>query len=664
MNDKGVNSEAYWEGRFREDWDSKNGDKQSTFFGDVAVGLLPGWFKNYLKDESPTFLDWGCAEGEGTNVLHKKFPNVKMTGIDFSDTAIKNANTRFNGIDFQAVDLLTAKKHQEKYDVVFLSNVLEHFHDPWKTFESISKYANRFVVAMTPFSEPVKNRTPEHFYSFTPETIPTRIGEWSLVFVAVKNTAAMRGTRWDGEQVMMIFANNGDLKDLNLSAADMNLSFSDDAHVAAEHKALEDNIVTMQEQLDEYWKVVDSSRLRAINRVMSIADRVLPLKRVKRSVGKLKQLRRSPREKLDMYRLRRVAMKHKGVIVHTGIPWDEVLRQRPHHISPRLAAGGYFFVYVDPEAEPGLRRWVSDDLLVVSGYDVLDKLAGLRKKLPLYYISIAGFPSTFDELAAIRAKGYKIVYEYIDELDESINGNLKKQIGVYKRLEELEPSLVITSAKRLFNEMAKRFPKNRILLSQNAVDIEKFRPHERHVDEAPEDIQGIIREGKPIVGYYGAIASWLDYSLINSMVLERPDYNFVFIGRDYDDGLKSLHLPKNMHYLGPKNYEDLAEYSYWFDCAIIPFQNGEIAKSTSPLKLFEYMAMGLPTVCTKDLRECRGYDGVLMSNDSKQFIKNVDRAIKLKQDKKTRDKLVRSAKANTWDARADDILKALKKAER
>jgi hypothetical protein len=184
------------------------------------------------------------------------------------------------------------------------------------------------------------------------------------------------------------------------------------------------------------------------------------------------------------------------------------------------------------------------------------------------------------------------------------------------------------------------------------------------VGDAPEDIRGVVKEGKPIVGYYGAIASWLDYKLINDMVLKRPDYNFVFIGRDYDDGLKSLHLPENMHYLGPKDYADLANYSYWFDCALVPFQRGEIAKSTSPLKLFEYMAMGVPTVCTRDLRECSGYDGVLMSKDDKQFISNVDKAIEAKKDKKIHDKLVGYAKQNTWDARADDILKALGRIER
>lgn len=664
MNDKGVNSEAYWEGRFREDWDSNNGEVQSTFFGNIAVGLFPDWFKKYLKKESPSFLDWGCAEGEGTNVLHKKFPHVKMVGIDFSDTAISKAQAKFKGIDFKAVDLLATKKHSVKYDVVFSSNVFEHFHDPWKIFESVSQYANDFVVILTPFCEPANSRIPEHFYSFTPDAIPARIGEWSLVYVTVKNTAVMKNTLWGGEQVMMIYAKSSTLTKVNLHVADMELSLRDKQDVRAEQEIIEKKMAAMQEQLDEYWGALNSSRHLIVNRSVAAVNKVVPLRLLKKPIKKARQLKQGVRERLDAQKLVRAARKHRGVIAYTGIPWDEVMRQRPHHIAEKLADGGYFFIYVDPEAEPGLRRWISDSLLVVGGYDALDKVSTLKNERPLYYMSIAGFPSSFDELAGIEDKGFKLIYEYIDELDESINGNLKKQIEVYKRLEDLSPVLIITSAKRLFHEMAKRFSTKKVLLNQNAVDIEKFHPHKRTLEDTPEDMRAIVKQGKPIVGYYGAIASWLDYELINTMVLERPDYNFVFIGKDYDDGLKDLKHPENMYYLGPKNYQDLADYSYWFDCAIIPFQPGEIAKSTSPLKLFEYMAMGIPTVCTKDLRECEGYEGVLMSKDNKRFIQNIDKAIALKKDGSTSKKLTKLAMANTWDARAGDILKALKKAER
>jgi len=421
----------------------------------------------------------------------------------------------------------------------------------------------------------------------------------------------------------------------------------------------------LQEQLDGNWVLLNSRRYRTANAVSDTLHTVLQVRRVKSLVRKsgLEERIRDIRDYVDKVSLVKKAKTHKGIIALTGIPWDYIMRQRPHHIAPRLAAAGYLFIYIDPDAEPGMRRWINDDLLVVGGYDAIEKLSGFKNKLPMYYISIAGFPISFDELKDIKDYGFEIIYEYIDELDESINGSLKKQVEVLKRLEELEPALVISSARKLYDEMAKRFPEEVLLLSQNAVEIEKFQSKKRSKNSAPADLKGIIDQGKPIIGYYGAIASWLDYDLIHKVAAARPDYNFVFIGRDYDNGLQNLNISENIYYLGPKDYEELASYSYWFDAATIPFQNGEIAKSTSPLKLFEYMAMGVPTICTRDLRECDGYDGVMLSKDVEHFITNTDKAIKMKQSKAAREKLMSYAKQNTWDARAKDMIDALNRLE-
>ena len=92
---------------------------------------------------------------------------------------------------------------------------------------------------------------------------------------------------------------------------------------------------------------------------------------------------------------------------------------------------------------------------------------------------------------------------------------------------------------------------------------------------------------------------------------------------------------------------------------MIPFKKGEIAKATSPVKLFEYMAAGLPTVCTRDLKECDGYKYVYMSNSDEEFEKNIAKAISDHKDEKKRLVLLSQAKKNTWAERVRVILEAL-----
>ena len=81
---KHLNSEAYWNQRFSSDWIVNQGDKQSIFFSLLTIDNLPSWFIELIKNESLSVVDWGCAEGDGTNVLASFFTRSEIHGIDFS----------------------------------------------------------------------------------------------------------------------------------------------------------------------------------------------------------------------------------------------------------------------------------------------------------------------------------------------------------------------------------------------------------------------------------------------------------------------------------------------------------------------------------------------------------------------------------------------------
>ena len=65
---------------------------------------------------------------------------------------------------------------------------------------------------------------------------------------------------------------------------------------------------------------------------------------------------------------------------------------------------------------------------------------------------------------------------------------------------------------------------------------------------------------------------------------------------------------------------------------IIPFKINNITEATSPVKIFEYMALNKPIVIT-DLKECRNYKSVFLSKSYDEFLDNLDLALKKKNDK-------------------------------
>ena len=63
---KEVNSNAYWDGRFQNDWEANEGPAQSRFFCALVLDALPAWVIRFIRDEQLSVLDWGCAQGDGT----------------------------------------------------------------------------------------------------------------------------------------------------------------------------------------------------------------------------------------------------------------------------------------------------------------------------------------------------------------------------------------------------------------------------------------------------------------------------------------------------------------------------------------------------------------------------------------------------------------------
>jgi glycosyltransferase involved in cell wall biosynthesis len=256
------------------------------------------------------------------------------------------------------------------------------------------------------------------------------------------------------------------------------------------------------------------------------------------------------------------------------------------------------------------------------------------------------------QIMELKWKGYNIIYSYLDEISVEILGNVPATNGsldIFNKLEQIDPDLIITSAKKLYAEMLLRFPKEKVILVPNGVDVENFSQQTRDI---PKDIKEI---NNPIIGYYGALAPWLDYEVLNRLSKERPNYNFVYIGDNYNGGLYKLDKRDNVYFLGPRHYRELGKYSALFDVCMIPFREGEIAKATSPLKLFEYMAARKPVVVTKDLVECYGYEGVLVSKNHDDFIANIDRALELGKDENIKERLFEYAKQNTCEKRAQTI---------
>jgi glycosyltransferase involved in cell wall biosynthesis len=233
--------------------------------------------------------------------------------------------------------------------------------------------------------------------------------------------------------------------------------------------------------------------------------------------------------------------------------------------------------------------------------------------------------------------------------------------GASKGLKEIEEKLfeksdlVIVSAEKLY-ESKKRFNANTYII-RHGVDFSHFRRALDEETKIPDDLKDLP---KPIIGFHGLLADWVDYELLKKTAEHFRNGSIVLIGKiavDAERKIKILDGVKNIHFLGRKPYADLPAYCKAFDVALNPFAINELTLAANPLKVREYLAAGLEVVST-DIPEVRILDSCRIGETPADFICQIEEALANPQPKTV---ISDSVKAESWEARVDELREIIEK---
>ena len=309
--------------------------------------------------------------------------------------------------------------------------------------------------------------------------------------------------------------------------------------------------------------------------------------------------------------------------------WNIALFQRPQHIARCLAArGSSFFYYTEPEFDPDVKdiKQIGPNLFLVNRWNLvfvseLERCLFAAKQ-HRYVHTYSTLGTTTDELKRYESYGFHVFYEYVDDLSPELSGTKKVPAYLMEKYEYVTGSdriPVAATADLLVQQMRDLRGEKNLVQSSNGVDPEHFRNIKE--DFVFSDMfQKVLDRGNKIVGYYGAMAKWLDYDLLKYVAAQLPDVDFVLIGKKYDDSFDAsgIDTVPNIHFIGPVAYQDLPQYAAKFDICSIPFVVNSITNATSPLKLFEYMALRKP-VLTTAMQESSKYEAVNIAHDPQEF---------------------------------------------
>jgi Glycosyltransferase len=208
--------------------------------------------------------------------------------------------------------------------------------------------------------------------------------------------------------------------------------------------------------------------------------------------------------------------------------------------------------------------------------------------------------------------------------------------------------LVVYSARTLETDVIAMGARRRLHLP-NGVDFRHFAASDRSI---PLDLAAIPR---PIAAYVGAIDEWFDFATVNRLVAALPNVSFVIIGPERL-ARQRLTPRQNLYLLGRRPHQDIPRYLHNADVGLIPFDavgHGELIRGINPLKLYEYLACGLPVVATY-WEELAGLGSpAILCRNPEEFIQGVKRAMSRSGDRAT---AVGFAKKADWQQRVEALI--------
>lgn len=102
-----------------------------------------------------------------------------------------------------------------------------------------------------------------------------------------------------------------------------------------------------------------------------------------------------------------------------------------------------------------------------------------------------------------------------------------------------------------------------------------------------------------IIGYVGSIDDRLDMELLELLISSNKNYKFQFIGRVVDKEVQDkLSIHDNVELVPPVSPSLLAGYIARFKVGLIPFVRNQFTENIYPMKVNEYLALGVPVVST------------------------------------------------------------------
>lgn len=248
------------------------------------------------------------------------------------------------------------------------------------------------------------------------------------------------------------------------------------------------------------------------------------------------------------------------------------------------------FSLIAPDSRPLLRSsWVMEHWPVFTFPHLLRfiKRAGFQNP-DLVFIDNIYFGPVFSQIEAKQS-----IFRVMDYHPGFPGWNPNSIEAIAKKISQ-QADLLVYSSQSILPYIQELAPKEHFYVG-NGIEMSRYKLAEAGIPAELVDLKG------PVITYVGSMDNWFDVDLVKALALSMPSYHFVLIGppKARTSVLRTL---ANVHLLGSRRQEELPAYLHASHVGIIPFDTQaypDLIDHVNPLKLYEYLACGLPVVASK-----------------------------------------------------------------
>lgn len=209
---KGIEVADWKENEINKFWDFVSKQPEKYFTNHVGSELVK--YFSSLINKNDVILDYGAGVGFLSELLLENGFSVKCLDSSYDSIQLLNNKLKKHKNFLGAIDLKGCKKSNEKYDVIFVIEVIEHLDDVFlnEMLENIASLLNKNGKVIfttpnnekledsyiyTPFSDVVFHRW-QHVRSWTSKSLKDKLIGAGFSSVETRETHFLMSPKWKG----------------------------------------------------------------------------------------------------------------------------------------------------------------------------------------------------------------------------------------------------------------------------------------------------------------------------------------------------------------------------------------------------------------------------------------------------------------------------------